>query len=133
MSKPILLHFWLCGLEVGLVLFPLLALWFFFVAKFTYPSSLFILDLQFLALFLVVLELFGVIDQQEVFQEVGGEFGDMGEGVQEFLEDDQLFAEVFFVVAGEDALLGGRGERVAGLHGREDFAHPYEVTVPAAD
>jgi hypothetical protein len=76
--------------------------------------------LQFLVLLLVVLELFGVGNGEEVFQEeVGGEFGDVGEGVQEFLEDYALLAEVFVVVAGEFALLGGGGQRVVRLQGRE--------------
>jgi hypothetical protein len=72
--------------------------------------------LQFLVLLLVVLELFGVVDEQEVFQEeVGGKFGDVGKGVQEFLEDYALLAEVFVVVAREVALLGGEaGSRGAG-------------------
>jgi hypothetical protein len=122
MSKSILLHFWLCSLEVGLVLFPLGAEVLFrgyghvSVQSFHFSQWR---GLQFLLLFLVVIQLFGFVDQQEVFQEeVGGEFRDVGKGFQEFLEDYALLAEVSVVVAG--------------VQGREDFTQPYEVAVPAA-
>jgi hypothetical protein len=124
MSKRILLHFRLCGLEVGLVLVPLGAE-VLFRGYGHVAINYFHLGqrgcLQFLVLFLVVLELFGVAEEEEVFQEeIGGKFGDVGEGVQEFLEDYALLAEVFVVVAREVTLLGG-GERVAWVQGREDF------------
>jgi hypothetical protein len=47
------------------------------------------------------------VNDEEVFEEVCGNFMDVGQCVEKFLEDDALFCEVFVILTGEVALLGG--------------------------